>query len=77
MTFNTLTRGDFFANRVVLAEPPNELKHSKEQVNAYKAKLSIIADTNVVEIYTIDRKHLAYIPENLHVTILVSISHEC
>ena len=71
VTFNTLTRGDFFATRVVLEEPPNELKCSKEQVNAYKAKLSIIADATMVEIYTIDRKHLASIPENLYVIIVI------
>lgn len=60
-----LRKGECFGLRAILSQD-DEQTYLNDERNS--AKLTIIADSPVVEIYTLDRKHLMFIPDHLQVT---------
>eukprot|EP01016_Furgasonia_blochmanni_P006039 TRINITY_DN12405_c0_g1_i2.p3 TRINITY_DN12405_c0_g1~~TRINITY_DN12405_c0_g1_i2.p3 ORF type:complete len:126 (+),score=25.57 TRINITY_DN12405_c0_g1_i2:272-649(+) len=63
----TLSRGDIFAGRVMLT-PDDGKSDVMEKIEP--AKLSVIAESHTVEVFTLERTHFAYIPDYLQKAIL-------
>lgn len=67
--FATLRKGEFFGGRALLGEEiaKDNFEFQEFLKKVPKAKLSVVADSSWVEIFTINKKELLYIPNNVKV----------
>ncbi|KRX10115.1 Cyclic nucleotide-binding protein [Pseudocohnilembus persalinus] len=66
--YKKLTVGDYFGCRAITQIPLNN------DFNGFKAKLSVIADTNDVQVYTLKKDQLQYLPPTLQKYFLQELS---